>query len=105
MIFVNSNRPDRWKPLLRLQLAFAMLFVAFLPIGALVLKKLGDSAMLPFAAIYGGVVLFVQNCMISWKCPHCHKPFLRKNGTEFASLYRSRCGACGKSRLGSAGRS
>jgi len=99
MIIVNPNQPDKWKPLLRLQLTFAFLFIAFLPIGTLVLKEFGGSALIPFAAIYGGIILFVQHCMINWKCPCCGKPYLRKNGTGFASLYRSRCGACGKSRL------
>jgi len=91
MIIVNPKQPDKWKPLLRLQLAFAFLFVAFIPIGTLILKEFGSSALIPFAAIYGGVILFVQHCMIDWQCPHCNKPFLRKNGIGFASLYRSRC--------------
>ena len=89
-----SRLPD-WKDLYFLQFATVILFLGFVPIGTLVMKKWGYITVFPFASIYGGVLLFVQDRAINWKCPRCSKPFLRKNGNGIALPYRSHCGSCG----------
>lgn len=95
MILLDPKRRGAWSGLLQLQLAFAALLAGFLPLGSLVVGAFGPSLLFPFAAVYGGTVLFVQHRMMNWECPNCHKPFLRRKGTGVARLHRSRCGHCG----------
>lgn len=95
MIVVQPNRGQSWRGLAELQLTFALLMLGFLPVGGLIVNAYGSASLLPFAAIYGGSVLFVQRRMVDWKCPGCHKAFLRRKGSGFALLHRSHCGNCG----------
>lgn len=94
MIIVNAAREYTWRRLRQLQSLFVLLLLGFLPVGSLLLER-NESGLFLFAAIYGGVVLFVQHYMVNWKCPHCDRPFLRKKGTGPALIFRARCGNCG----------
>lgn len=71
------------------------MFLFFIPAGTFCEIQFGSSMLLPFAAVYGGVMLFLQDRAINWSCPACGKPFLRKKGTGLALLFRARCGNCG----------
>jgi predicted RNA-binding Zn-ribbon protein involved in translation (DUF1610 family) len=95
MIVLHPKRSGSPGGLLQLQLAFFLLLAGFLPLGSLVVATFGPSLLFPFAAVYGGTVLFVQHRMMNWACPNCHRPFLRRGGTGLALLHRSRCGHCG----------
>lgn len=95
MIVVQPNRGHNWRGLAELQLAFVLLMLGFLPVGGFVVNAYGMASAVPFAAIYGGAVLFVQRRMVDWKCPGCGKAFLRHKGSGPALLHRSRCGNCG----------
>lgn len=90
---VRSTSP--WKQLRLLQVTTVLFFVAFAPVGKLVITEWGDNLLFPFAAIFGGTLLFFQDRTINWKCPRCNKPFLRKNGRGFALPFRRFCGSCG----------
>lgn len=95
MLIANARRSPAWTTLHRLQLTLALLFFCFVPVGSAVLHQWGSSMLFPFAAVYGGLVLFVQHQILHWKCPRCQKPFLRRNGSGWATLFRRQCGSCG----------
>lgn len=95
MLIANARISPAWGQLHRLQITIVVLFVCFIPVGDAVLAQWGSSMLLPFAGAYGGLTLFLQHQATHWKCPRCHKPFLRKNGNGFALPYRKQCGTCG----------
>jgi len=96
MYTLRMVRPSSpWKQLHQFQLTTILFFLVFVPIGKLVIAEWGYNALLPFAAIFGGALLFLQDRAINWRCPRCSKPFLRKNGKDFALPFRRFCGSCG----------
>jgi hypothetical protein len=96
MYILRVIRPDDpWRQLHRCQWIVLGLFVGFVPVGSILIAGWGYTALFPFAAIYGGVLLFCQDRAINWKCPRCHKPFLRKHGNGYAMPWRKHCGNCG----------
>lgn len=96
MYTLRIIRPDDpWKKLHQLQWTTVILFVGFVPVGSILISRWGYNVLFPFAAIYGGVLLFFQDRAINWKCPRCRKPFLRKHGNGNALPWRRKCGNCG----------
>lgn len=94
MIITNAAQRYAWRPLRQLQSIFVVLLLGFMPLGYLVTSGSGTDVFI-FAALYGGLVLFVEHQIVNWKCPHCKQPFLRRKGTGFALPFRMRCGNCG----------
>ena len=94
-ITIKEKQAAAWSQLFQLQFIATFLFLGFAPIGDVLRKEWGPQVLFPFASVYGGTLLFVQNRAIVWKRPWCGRPFLRKGGRGFAAPYRSRCGSCG----------